>query len=58
MNKHRVQESILHWERLAKKELKDKPIQKLSKNTLEGIKFKSLYTEQDINKLNKSNCLA
>lgn len=36
------------WEKLAQKELRDKPLKDLTWDTLEGIKVKPLYTEADL----------
>ncbi len=36
------------WQNLAAKELRDKPLENLTKETLEGISVKPLYTEEDL----------
>ena len=36
------------WEALAQKELKERPLDALHWETLEGIRVKPLYTEDDI----------
>ncbi len=45
------------WESLARKELKDVPLEHLTRLTPEGISLKPLYTEADISKLNFVNTL-
>ena len=38
------------WEKLAKKELGDQPVQSLEWKSPEGITIKPLYTQHDLNK--------
>ncbi|MBE2278199.1 MAG: methylmalonyl-CoA mutase [Rhodobacteraceae bacterium] len=40
--------SLADWEKLAQKELRDKPVSGLTWQTLEGIAVKALYTAEDI----------
>lgn len=45
------------WEKLALKELKNKPISTLHKTTAEGIEIKPLYTAEDLEKLEHTNTM-
>lgn len=49
--------SFTEWEKLARKELKNKPLSDLTWNTAEGLKIKPLYTAADLEKLEHTQTL-
>ena len=44
-----MDKSKIDWQRLAEKELRGKPVEELDWTTLEGIKVKPVYSEEDLN---------
>jgi methylmalonyl-CoA mutase len=46
-----VDKSKIDWQRLAEKELRGKSVEELDWTTLEGIKVKPVYSEEDLNEI-------
>ena len=46
-----MDKSKIDWQRLAEKELRGKSVEELDWTTLEGIKVKPVYSEEDLNEM-------